>query len=129
MCGADAEAAAFLLPGTTLVVVPSSAMWQWKDEIERYWVAATRAEDGAALAAPRVLLYYEKRAKVTPEVLGTYDVVLTTYPILEYEYRAMVGKCKVACPVCGVKMLPRKLKGHLTSPPERGDATALQRED
>ncbi|KAK7230731.1 nucleotide-excision repair protein [Aureococcus anophagefferens] len=106
------EGTAFDLPRTTLVVMPSSALWQWKEEIERFWVAG-EGDGGAALAAPKVLVYYDKRARITPGALDGADVVLTTYPILEYEYRAAVSKCKVACPVCATKMLPRKLRAHL----------------
>ena len=76
------EPFAFDLTSTTLVVVPSSAVFQWKDEIERFWVAHTD-DRGRALRAPKVEVYYEKRHRFDPKRLDKADVVLTTYPILE----------------------------------------------
>ena len=94
------------------VVVPSSALWQWKDEIERFWKPAVD-DKGRTLRAPKVYTYYDKRHKAAPADLAAADVVLTTYPILEYEYRSVVGRSRVACPHCSKKMLPRKLRDHL----------------
>jgi DNA repair protein RAD16 len=41
-----------------------------------------------------------------------YDVVVTTYPILEYEYRIEFDRAKVKCAYCDKMMLPRKLEIH-----------------
>ena len=108
----DEEAYGYSLPDSTLVVAPSSALWQWKDEIEKFWVAATD-EKGRPLKAPSVEVYYGNRKRVTPEKLQKADVVLTSYPVLEYEYRREHARCKVKCPCCAKLMLPRKLRQHL----------------
>lgn len=131
--------------GPTLVVCPTSALLQWKDEIENFVAntyvdahaagAATgggrgrrKSGPGAAAAAAavvnsasansasgnsvltdpqfeqvRVLIFYGNRGAVSPAVLRTYDIVLTTYPILEYEYRRLYDAAKVACQYCGKK--------------------------
>ena len=41
-----------------------------------------------------------------------YDVVLTTYAVLEYDYRKQVNKQKVPCEYCNKLYLPRKLVLH-----------------
>lgn len=41
-----------------------------------------------------------------------FDVVLTTYSVLEYTYRKVVNEHKVACKYCGRKLLPRSLIWH-----------------
>ena len=66
----------------TLIVCPSSAMLQWADEINRSTAAGTLS----------VLVVYGKRDKLTKEEIMRHDVVLTSYPIIEYEYRKLVSK-------------------------------------
>ena len=66
--------------GPTLVVVPSSAMYQWADEIVR----STKKD------TLQVIVYHGKRG-YSVEDIAKCDVVITTYPILEYEYRKQVG--------------------------------------
>ena len=39
-------------------------------------------------------------------------MVLTTYAVVENEYRAIIDKMKVACEYCGKKLLPRTLVVH-----------------
>ena len=106
------EAYGYALPETTLVVAPSSALWQWKDEIEKFWVAGVD-DKGRSLKAPVIEVYYGNRKRTTPAKLQQADVVLTSYPVLEYEYRREHARCKVKCPCCAKLMLPRKLKQHL----------------
>ena len=92
-------------PKTTLIVSPSSAMLQWADEIQRSFSENTLS-----------LLVFEsgsQRQKLTPEKLLSYDVVLTSYPIVEHDYRLCVNSLKVACQYCNKKFLQRKLKSHL----------------
>mmetsp|Transcript_10741 Transcript_10741/g.16204 ORF Transcript_10741/g.16204 Transcript_10741/m.16204 type:complete len:1099 (-) Transcript_10741:3731-7027(-) len=101
------DLAAYSLGQTTLVVVPSSALWQWHDEIVRFWVKTRDTP------APQVLVYYQNRDNFTPKDLAQYDVVLTTYPVLEIEFRKQVDVSKLTCKFCRKKMLPRKLKSHL----------------
>lgn len=42
-----------------------------------------------------------------------YDVVLTSYSIVEAEFRKMVEPTKVRCPYCDKRFLPDKLRVHL----------------
>lgn len=59
-----------LLVGPTLVVAPSSAMWQWHDEVLR----------SVAPGALRVAMYYGAGRSALD--LSACDVVITTYPVL-----------------------------------------------
>ena len=87
----------------TLVVTPTSAMGQWADEIEAF--------AGGSLS---VLLYYgADRKALTSEDLAGYDIVLTTYQVMEMEYRQVILKAKVQCKFCGKMFLPRSLIPHL----------------
>mmetsp|Transcript_20428 Transcript_20428/g.37974 ORF Transcript_20428/g.37974 Transcript_20428/m.37974 type:complete len:1566 (+) Transcript_20428:272-4969(+) len=89
--------------GPTLIVAPSSAMMQWYDEIV----------NSTAEGTLNVLVYHgNKREEITPKELIAHDVVLTSYPILEYEYRRSVNFVKVACEYCSKMFLPRKLVVH-----------------
>jgi hypothetical protein len=58
-----------------LVVVPKSVLEQWKDEIEKHSKPGTIT----------VMKYYEKNSRNIK--LEDFDVVITTYDILGYEYR------------------------------------------
>ena len=57
-------------------------------------------------------VYYGDRKHNTAESLASCDVVLTTYAVVEVEYRAIIDKMKVACQYCGKKLLPRTLVVH-----------------
>jgi DNA repair protein RAD16 len=87
----------------TLVVVPTSALAQWEDEIR----------DCVAPGALRVLVYYADRKRVEASTLQNADVVLTTYPVVEGEWRKCVNRAMVPCRWCGKKLLPRSLVTHL----------------
>ena len=54
----------------TLVVVPTSALVQWEEEIRN----CTKPD------SLKVLVYYADRKALTKEMLESVDVVLTTYP-------------------------------------------------
>ena len=87
----------------TLVVTPTSAMGQWADEIQAF--------TNGSLS---VLLYYgADRRTLTGDDLRGYDVVLTTYQVMEQEYRKVVLKAKVRCKFCDRMFLPRSLIPHL----------------
>lgn len=89
--------------GPTLIIAPSSAMLQWQDEITRCTKEGTLS----------VLVYQStKRKKLTPADIISVDVVLTSYPILENEYRQAINAQKVDCVYCGRKFLKRKLIPH-----------------
>uniref|UniRef100_A0A060TI47 ARAD1D36102p n=1 Tax=Blastobotrys adeninivorans TaxID=409370 RepID=A0A060TI47_BLAAD len=63
--------------GPTLVIAPTVAMMQWKNEI--------RAHTGHALSV--FTFYGLANKKVKPSELEKYDVVLTTYAVVESVYR------------------------------------------
>ncbi|RYG46838.1 hypothetical protein EON67_09130, partial [archaeon] len=48
----------------------------------------------------------------TMEELSRYDIVLTTYSILEAEFRKMTSPFKEACPYCAKLFMPEKLRIH-----------------
>ena len=87
----------------TLVVVPTSALAQWEDEIR----------DCVAPGALRVAVYYADRKNVEASTLQNADVILTTYPVVEGEWRKCVNRAMVPCRWCGKKLLPRSLVTHL----------------
>ena len=79
----------------TLVICPVIALSQWKTEIEKF------SEDGALTVGT---YHGPKRSSETPrELLRKYDVVLTTYQVLEADFRKMTSPNKVKCPNCGGK--------------------------
>jgi len=91
------------LKGPTLVVAPSSAMLQWMDEAK-----SSMVEGGL-----KVMVYHgDVRRSITPWDMHQYDIVLTSYPILEYEYRRCQNRIKVVCEYCNRKFLSRKLVSH-----------------
>lgn len=89
----------------TLVVCPVIALYQWREEIKKF------TEDKAL----SVCCYHgPNRAKEFPrELLCKYDVVLTTYQVIESDFRKMVSPNKVKCPNCGGGFRIDKLKVHL----------------
>jgi DNA repair protein RAD16 len=79
----------------TLVVCPVIALSQWKSEIEKF------TEHGTLTVG---IYHGPKRASETPrELMLKYDVVLTTYQVLEHDFRKMTSPNKVKCPNCGGK--------------------------
>lgn len=79
----------------TLVVCPVIALLQWKEEIEKF------TEDKALTIG---CYHGPKRSSENPrELLCKYDIVLTTYQVLEADFRKMVSPNKVKCPNCGGK--------------------------
>ena len=86
----------------TLVVVPTSALVQWEEEIRN----CTKPD------SLKVLVYYADRKALTKEVLESVDVVLTTYQVVEGEWRKVINRAMVECGYCGKKLLPRSLIVH-----------------
>ena len=74
-------------------------MLQWADEIERCTKPGTL----------KVLSFYSKREQITAAEIEQADVVLTTYAVVEYDYRRIVDAHKVPCQYCGKRLLPRSL--------------------
>ena len=89
----------------TLVICPVIAISQWKAEIEKF------TQDGSLTIGT---YHGPNRATDMPqEVLCKYDVVLTTYQVLEADFRKMMSPNKVKCPNCGGKFKVDKLRVHL----------------
>ncbi|XP_024518292.1 DNA repair protein RAD16 [Selaginella moellendorffii] len=74
---------------TTLVVCPVVAIEQWKSEIERFTKEGTL----------KVLIYHGNRKHITVKELAKHDVVLTTYSIIEHDYRKILPD-KLRCKWC-----------------------------
>lgn len=113
-------------PGTragTLVVCPLIALSQWKSEIEKFTEPNTLS----------IGIYHgTNRATAMPvAMMQKYDVVLTTYQVLEQDFRKMVSPNKVTCPNCGGKYKIDKLRVHLKyfcgEGAERTEAQSRQR--
>ena len=85
----------------TLVICPVIALSQWRSEIKKF-------TDGEALS---VCTYHgPDREKETPrQLMQKYDVVLTTYQVLEADFRKMTSPNRVACPNCGGKFKVRRM--------------------
>ena len=60
-----------------------------------------------------MFVYYAERKDVTDESFNGVDVVLTTYPVIEAEWRKIINRHLVACQWCGKKYLPRSMVTHL----------------
>ena len=107
----------------TLVVCPVIALSQWKSEIEKF------TSDGALTVG---IYHGPDRAKeMTADKMAKYDVILTTYQVLEQDFRKMVSPNKVSCPNCGGKFKIDKLRVHLKyfcgEGAQRTEAQARQR--
>ncbi|KAL7701713.1 DNA repair protein [Lotmaria passim] len=87
--------------GPTLVVCPVSSMLQWEAEIKEHVVPGSLS----------VVVVY-KTTKVKKEDMENADVVLTTYPMIEQAWRALINEIKVPCPYCGLLFIPRQLVVH-----------------
>jgi len=90
----------------TLVICPVIALTQWRTEIAKF-----TEEEGTL----KVCTYHgPDREKETPrELMKKYDVVLTTYQVLEADFRKMTSPNRVECPNCGGKFKIDKLQIHL----------------
>lgn len=88
----------------TLVICPLIALTQWKEEILKF-------TDGSL----SVCTYHgPDREKETPrELMKKYDIVLTTYQVMESDFRKMTSPNRVECPNCGGKFKIDKLPIHL----------------
>ena len=99
----DASSSSSKNKNTTLIVVPTSALVQWEDEIK----LCTKEN------ALKVFVYYnDRKRKTIVEEMRAADVVLTTFPVLEAEYRKCEMQSKVPCAHCFKLFLPRSLAVH-----------------
>ncbi|GLE00708.1 hypothetical protein PINS_up009496 [Pythium insidiosum] len=97
-----AAQSASAIQGGTLVVCPLVAVMQWKSEIERFV-----ERDHLS-----IYIHHGPKRSDLVEKIASYDVVLTTYSIIESEVRATLGAMKVSCKYCKRKFLPERLVLH-----------------
>eukprot|EP00899_Mesostigma_viride_P021628 jgi/Mesvir1/29467/Mv23041-RA.4 len=93
----------YLRVPATLVICPLVAIIQWRSEIATY----------TAPGSVRVLVYHGSKRELDKATLGNYDVVLTTYSIVEAEHRKHCMPDKEPCQWCGRKFYPDRLRVHL----------------
>ncbi|KAI4334124.1 hypothetical protein L6164_018855 [Bauhinia variegata] len=86
----------------TLVVCPVVAVTQWVSEIDRF----------TSKGSTKVLVYHGARRGKSGEELLNYDFVITTYSIVESEYRKYLMPPKHKCPYCGKLFYQNKLSIH-----------------
>ena len=86
----------------TLVICPVVAVTQWVSEIDRF------TREGST----KVLVYHGARRGKSSEQFSEYDFVITTYSIVESEYRKYMMPPKEKCPYCGKSFLQSKLSYH-----------------
>uniref|UniRef100_A0A7N0TAN8 Helicase ATP-binding domain-containing protein n=1 Tax=Kalanchoe fedtschenkoi TaxID=63787 RepID=A0A7N0TAN8_KALFE len=87
----------------TLVICPLVAVTQWESEINRF----------TAKGSTKVLIYHgASRGKCLGQ-LSEYDFVLTTYALVESEYRRNVMPAKKPCVYCGKLFQQSKMSVHL----------------
>ena len=69
--------------GGTLVVCPLIALYQWKEEIKKF----------TELDTLTIAIYHgnDRHEKFPREILSKYDIILTTYQVLEADFRKMVS--------------------------------------
>jgi DNA repair protein RAD16 len=82
-----------LVRGGTLVIVPVIALIQWGAEILKW----------AAPGTLSIYTYHGPKREPLSDVLAKYDVVLTTYSTLEYDFRQAQADEQVHCGYCGKK--------------------------
>lgn len=80
-----------LVRGGTLVIVPVIALIQWGAEILKW----------AAPGTLSIYTYHGPKREPLSDVLAKYDVVLTTYSTLEYDFRQAQADEQVHCNYCG----------------------------
>ena len=107
----------------TLVICPVIALYQWREEIKKF-------TDENALS---VCCYHgtNRHTEFPREMLSKYDIVLTTYQVIEADFRKMVSPNKIKCPNCKGSFRIDKLKVHLKyfcgERAQRTEAQARQR--
>ncbi|KAL7086737.1 hypothetical protein ACP275_13G019300 [Erythranthe tilingii] len=87
----------------TLVICPLVAVMQWVSEIDRF----------TSKGSTKVLVYHGTNRAKNHYKFSEYDFVITTYSIVEAEYRKYVMPPKDKCQYCGKMFYGSKLKIHL----------------
>ena len=83
----------------TLVICPLIALYQWKEEIEKFTQPDTLT----------ICTYHgqDRHKKFPREILSKYDIVLTTYQVLEADFRKMVSMiCGRCSPIVNIQNRP-----------------------
>ncbi|KAL2593974.1 hypothetical protein AAZV13_12G159900 [Glycine max] len=86
----------------TLVICPVVAVTQWVSEIDRFTLKGNT----------KVLIYHGANRGRSGNRFADYDFVITTYSVVESEYRKHMLPPKERCPYCGKLYLPNKLIYH-----------------
>ena len=86
----------------TLVICPSVAVIQWVNEIDRSTLKGSN----------KVLVYHGAKRGRTLHEFSNYDFVITTYSIVQAEFRKHVMPSKKECFWCGQLFNARKLYLH-----------------
>ncbi|XP_074356884.1 DNA repair protein RAD16-like isoform X1 [Apium graveolens] len=87
----------------TLVICPLVAVIQWVNEIDRFTLRGSN----------KVLVYHGANRGKTLHEFSDYDFVITTYSIVEAEYRKNVMPPKQKCIWCGKLFYEHKISIHL----------------
>ncbi|CRG97136.1 DNA repair protein rhp16, putative [Plasmodium gallinaceum] len=90
------------LQGNTLIIAPIAAVMQWKSEIEKFI-------EGNIL---KVYVFHGNSKKISYDELLKYDIVITSYAMVEVHFRKIINKYKISCEYCGRLFLPRTLILH-----------------
>lgn len=87
-----------------MIILPTVALRQWQTEITRFTKAGSLT-----------MYCYHGNMRSSDDILQTLcdvDVVLTSYKIVEIEYRRATAGSKIECSICGKKFYPEKLRVH-----------------
>ena len=87
----------------TLVICPVVAVLQWVNEIGRF----------TTKGSTKVLVYHGANRGKSVGQFSEYDFVITTYSIVEAEYRKNMMPPKQKCVFCGKLFYPHKMSIHL----------------
>lgn len=87
----------------TLVICPVVAVSQWVGEIDRF----------TSKGSTQVLVYHGASRNRTLEQFKKYDFVITTYSLVEAEYRKYIMPPRKKCRYCGRLLHKEKLSIHL----------------
>ena len=93
----------FLCTGGTLIIVPTVAMHQWIFEIAKF----TKAD------SLKIKMYHgDTRDGTIDNLTKGVDVIITTYKIVEIEYRKANSHDKMTCKICGKKYKYEQYRNH-----------------
>ncbi|XP_022943925.1 DNA repair protein RAD16 [Cucurbita moschata] len=93
----------FPLIKATLVVCPVIAVSQWVSEIDRFTLKGSN----------KVHVFHGPKRAQSLETLFEFDFVITTYSVVEAEYRKHLMPPKDRCPYCSKLFYKKNLKIHL----------------